>query len=515
MLIHAVFLLISIALTLLFFLYGFNHYYLLVAARRYRVPELPKDSKAHRPRVAVHLPVYNEKYVIHRLVSACTSMAEVYGIDRVRIVILDDSDDDTVAAIDQEASDQRRMGFRVEVLRRDNRLGFKAGALQAALDQTEEEFIAVFDADFIPAPEFLVSSIPYFLQDDQLGIIQSRWTHTNRRYNILTEAIATGIDVHFLIEQSGRYAAGCLQNFNGSGGTLRRTALQLAGGWQADTLAEDLDASYRIQMQGYRVLYLRELHSPGEVPPTVPSFKKQQGRWACGSLQTARKLLPDMLSNPNFGFKLRLEAFIHLTNYLVHPLMFSAFLLACLSALLRVDIFRIGAIIADLRSTIVAGTVSSAVSFSPGYLGWSLAGTLIVLCTVAAWIPPMVALKTQPLPWWRKTLSFVVLFFLGCGVSLSNTIEAGKALFTKRSWVFKRTPKYAVQYGEDNWRDKRYQVALDFVWLVELAFVCLGIASIGSSVLSSNYGVLVILVPFTTAYTFVLLLTILQSRQEA
>jgi cellulose synthase/poly-beta-1,6-N-acetylglucosamine synthase-like glycosyltransferase len=186
MLIHAVFLVISIALTLLFFLYGFNHYYLLVAARRYMVPKLPKDSKTHRPRVAVHLPVYNEKYVIRRLVSACTDMAEVYGIDRVRIVILDDSDDDTVGVIDQEATDQRRMGFRVEVLRRDNRQGFKAGALQAALDQTEEEFIAVFDADFIPAPEFLVNSIPYFLQDDQLGIIQSRWTHTNRSYNILT-----------------------------------------------------------------------------------------------------------------------------------------------------------------------------------------------------------------------------------------------------------------------------------------------------------------------------------------
>jgi cellulose synthase/poly-beta-1,6-N-acetylglucosamine synthase-like glycosyltransferase len=514
MFIHTVFLCISITLTLFFFLYGLNHYYLLNAARRYKIPGLPMGPAAQGPRVAIHLPVYNEKYVIHRLVSACTQMAEVYGIDRVRIVILDDSDDDTVHTIDQEVTYHRWMGFQVEVLRRDNRQGFKAGALQAALDRTEEEFIAVFDADFIPTPEFLVGSMPYFLQDDRLGIIQTRWTHTNRTYNVLTEAIAVGIDVHFLIEQAGRYAAGCLQNFNGSGGILRAKALRQAGGWQADTLAEDLDASYRIQMQGYHLLYLRDLHSPGEVPPTIPSYKKQQGRWACGSLQTAKKLLPDLLSNRRYGIKLRLEAFIHLTGYLVHPLMFSSFLLACLSTLLRVDVFRLGLVVANLRNTVAAGMMNPAASMSPRYLMWSLAGLLIILCTIAAWIPPLVALKTQPRPWWRKISSFFILFFLGCGVSLSNTIEAGKALFTRRSWAFRRTPKYAIQYGKDKWRDKRYQVSLDFVWLVELVFVGLGLSSIGYSISNSNYGVLLILVPFTAAYTFVLSLTILQSRQE-
>ena len=514
MFIHTVFLFISITLTLFFFLYGFNHYYLLNAARRYQIPGLPMQPVAQRPRVAVHLPVFNENYVIHRLVSACTGMAEVYGIDRVRIVILDDSDDDTVNAIDQEVTDHRKEGFQVEVLRRDNRQGFKAGALQAALDRTDEDFIAVFDADFIPTREFLVRSMPYFLHDERLGIIQSRWTHTNRNYNILTEAIATGIDVHFLIEQAGRYAAGCLQNFNGSGGILRVKALQQAGGWQSDTLAEDLDASYRIQMQGYHLLYLRDLHSPGEVPPTIPSYKKQQGRWACGSLQTARKLLPNLLCNRNFGIKQRLEAFIHLTGYLVHPLMFFSFLLACLSTLLGVDVFRLGIVLDNLRSNVAAGMASSAASFSPRILMWSLAGLLIVLCTIAAWTLPLVALKTQPLPWWRKIFTFLILFLLGCGISLSNTIEAGKALFTRRSWMFKRTPKYAVQFGKEKWRDKRYQVALDFVWLVELAFVGLGLSSIGYSISSANFGVLVILVPFTFAYAFVLLLTVLQSRQE-
>jgi len=512
MLINFVFLSFSLTLTLLFFLYGFNHYYLIIAARRYKSPKLQPDSSGYRPRVAIHLPVYNEKYVLRRLVEACAGMAEEYGVERVHILIIDDSDDDTAEMVNEVVEDYSEKHFRIEVLRRGCRQGFKAGALQAALDQTEEEFIAVFDADFIPPPDFLVSSMPYFLHEESLGIIQCRWTHTNRNYNVLTRAIAIGIDVHFLIEQAGRYTAGCFQNFNGSGGILRMKALRQAGGWQSDTLAEDLDASYRIQIQGYRILYLKDLHCPGEVPPTVPSYKKQQGRWACGSLQTAKKLLPILLANRGFGFKQRLEAFIHLTGYLVHPLMFFSFVLACLATFLRVDILRLGNIAAMLSSSVTGDVTTTPASLSPRYLVWSLAGLLIVLCTVAAWIPPVVAMREQPLTWWRKISSFTVLFLLGCGVSLSNTIEAGKALLTNRNWVFKRTPKYAVQYGNEKWRDKRYQVSLDFVCFLELAFVCLGVGAIADAVWHSNFGVLLILVPFTAAYAFVSTLTILQSR---
>ncbi len=514
MFIQTVFLVFSILLTLLFFLYGFNHYYLLNAARRYKSPGLPQASTACNPRVAIHLPIYNEKYVIPRLVSACASMVENYGIARAKIVIIDDSDDETVEVINQVVADYRAKNLEIEVLRRLSRQGYKAGALQAALDHTEEEFIAVFDADFTPPPDFLVRTVPFFLQNEGLGIIQSRWTHINRDYNMLTRAIATGIDVHFLIEQAGRYAVDCFQNFNGSGGILRTKALIQAGGWQSDTLAEDLDASYRVQILGYRILYLRDLHSPGEVPPTVPSYKKQQGRWACGSLRTAKKLLPILLSNRDFGFKQRLEAFIHLTAYMVHPLMFTSFILACLATLLGVDVFRVGYILASLRGSVSIGAIAAAASFPPSYLIWSLAGLLIVLCTIAAWIPPLVALKTQPLPARRIFSSIVILFFLGFGVSLSNTIEAGKGLLTNKDWAFKRTPKYAIQYSKEKWSDKRYQVSLDIVSLFELITVCLGGISIGYSIWNSNYGILLILVPYTAAYAFVFSLTILQSRQE-
>lgn len=512
MLITIVFLSFSLILTLLFFVYGFNQYYLLIAARRYKSPKLPPDSSAYRPRVAIHLPIYNEKYVIRRLVEACTCMAEDYGIEKVKILIIDDSDDDTVEVVNEVVEDFLEKHFRIEVLRRGCRTGFKAGALQAALDRTDEEFIAIFDADFIPPADFLIHTLPYFIQDEALGVIQSRWGHINRDYNLITGAIATGIDVHFLIEQTGRYAAGCFQNFNGSGGVLRKRALVEAGGWQSDTLAEDLDASYRIQIQGYHILYLKNLLSPGEVPPTVPSYKKQQGRWACGSLRTAKKLLPALMENHRFGFKIRLQAFIHLTNYMVHPMMATSFLLACLVTLLRIDVDSLH--IADLFSHAQVGVSSNAIAPQPQAIFWVLIGLLIVLCTVAAWIPPIVALRAQDISVPRKLMRFVILSLLGCGVSLSNTIEAGKALFTNRSWVFKRTPKYAIQQHKGDWRGKKYQVSLDFVCFLELAFVILGGISIGYSIWNLNFGVLLILVPFTAAYAFVSTLTILESRPD-
>lgn len=508
------FLALSLCLSLLFLLYGFNHYYLLNAARRYKPPQLPANPSNLRPRVSIHLPVYNEKYVVLRLVTACVQMAEAFDRQRVEILILDDSDDDTIHDIDEVVETYRGKGINIRVLRREGRQGFKAGALQYALHRTESEYIAIFDSDFTPPADFLLRTVPHFELDETLGIIQSRWTHINRDYNMLTRGIAIGIDVHFLIEQVGRYAAGCFQNFNGSGGVIRKKALLEAGGWQSDTLTEDLDASYRIQMQGYKILFIKDLECPGEIPPTVPSFKKQQGRWACGSLRTAKKHLPSLLLNKDFGLKQRLEAFIHLTGYMVHPLMLSSFLLACLATWFRVENFRVVDTAYLFTREFFSG-VTHAGSFTvPQVLIWALIGLLILLCTVSAWIPPILVLRAQRLPLFQKPLSFLVLLLLGFGVSLNNTIEVGKALLTNRNWSFSRTPKYAIQRNKEAWRDKRYQVPLDFVAFLELALVCLGGISIGFSVLSSNYGVLLILIPFTAAFTFVFLLTILQSRQE-
>jgi cellulose synthase/poly-beta-1,6-N-acetylglucosamine synthase-like glycosyltransferase len=504
------FLVFSLLLTFLFFLYGFNHYYLLRAARRYRLPPLPPEASRLRPPVSIHLPIYNEKYVVRRLVMACRRMAEEYGTEKVTITLIDDSTDDTRGVVDELVAAGQQQGLRIEVLRRDHRAGYKAGALQLALERTEDEFIAVFDADYTPPPDFLVRTMPYFAQDAGLAIIQSRWTYLNRSYNLVTRAVAIGIDVHFLIEQAGRFAANCFQNFNGSGGVLRKKAVEAAGGWQADTLAEDLDVSYRIQLKGYRVLYLKDVHSPGEIPPTVPSFKKQQARWANGSLRTARKVLPALLQNRALGLKQRLEAFIHLTGYIIHPLMFISFLLACFATLFRADsllvhIYWPSSFSPQVDALSVAAGVGQAAT-------WGVLVLLILLCMVATWVTPVAALKAQHIPVSHNLTSLLVLFLLGAGISLSNTIEAGKALFSNRNWEFKRTPKYAVLHSAEAWHTRRYQVPLDFVCFLELASVCLGGLAIGSAVWHSDLAILLILVPYTAAYAFVALFTIGQSR---
>lgn len=504
---------ISLTLTLLFFLYGFNHYYLLSATRKYKKPTLPENI-GYQSTVSIHLPVYNERYVIRRLVAACAEMAESYGIEKVNIKILDDSTDDTSSEIDKIIEEYKQKHLNIEVIRRESRKGFKAGALQLALNQTSEEFIAVFDADFIPPADFLLRTLPYFAQTESLGIVQSRWTHLNREYNPLTKAIAIGIDVHFLIEQTGRYAAGLFQNFNGSGGVLRKRAIQEAGGWQSDTLAEDLDLSYRMQIRGYHILFLKDLQSPGEIPPTVPSFKKQQGRWACGSLRTARKILPELLQNRDIGWRQRLQSFIHLTSYILHPLMFLSFLLIC-----TVTIFGVNNVegnntnsflfLSRSNGTLIFNSVVALKS-----IGWDLLIMAIVICTFAPWLSMIVSLRSQNLSVSRNLVSLMITFLLGFGISLNNTIEAGKALLTNRIWDFNRTPKYANMQDGRDWQMKRYQVPLDITWVLELVLICLGGIAIGIGVWHSNFGALAILIPYTTAYAFVFSLTIIQSRKE-
>ena len=503
----------SLILSLCFMLYGFNHYHLMNAARRYSAPPLPEQGGV-RPSVCVHLPVYNETYVIRRLVSACARMAEAYGAEKVRILVLDDSNDETSHEVDRVVQEYLAQHYRIQVVRRDLRDGFKAGALQAALLQTDEDFVAIFDADFIPPEDFLLRTIPYFVHDDRLGMIQSRWVHLNRRYNFLTRAISLGIDVHFLIEQTGRYAAGYFQNFNGSGGVLRTKAILQAGGWQTDTLAEDLDLSYRIQSQRYGILYLNELHSPGEVPPTVPSYKRQQGRWACGSLRTAKKLLPGLLRDRGLRWQQRLQAAIHSTAYMVHPMMLLAFILICGLTLSGLSGGTLPHISFPTSGHWNWQDVRGAAAPVFQYLIWSVLILTVAGCAAAPWVSAILVLKIQHLAVRRNLISLLVLFLIGYGVSLSNTIEAGKALLTNRKWAFARTPKYATTDNKGEWKTKQYQVPLNPTWLLEFGLVVLGALAVDYAARHSNFGILLFLVPYTSAYAFVFSLTILQSRNR-
>jgi cellulose synthase/poly-beta-1,6-N-acetylglucosamine synthase-like glycosyltransferase len=513
MFIQSFFFLFSLTLTLLFFVYGFNYYYLLLAARRYRSPALPEHSMT-RPAVSIQLPIYNEKYVVRRVVAACAEMAEAYGVEKVRILILDDSDDDTVQEIDEVLKEYKKKNYRMEVLRRPSRVGFKAGALQAALDHTKEEFIAIFDADFIPPADFLLQTIPYFSHDESVAIVQSRWSSVNKDYNLLTQAISHAIDVHFLIEQPGRYVAGIFQNFNGSGGVLRKKAILEAGGWQADTLAEDLDLSYRMQILGYRILYLRDILCPGEIPPTVLNIRQQQGRWACGTMRVARKILPRLFHNRSIGVKQRVQAFLHLTGYMIQPLMVFSFLLSCLAALLGVN---------DLQATHVYGFLppnaglfglNAATLVFLQNLVWLLLVPFIIFCTLAPWVSIVSTLKIQKLPLARNLASFLVLILICFGISLSTMRGVARAIFTNRVWEWTRTPKYADLRDRKDLRKMKYQIPSDILWIFELFFVLLGIWAIATAVLRRDYAILVMLVPFTFSYGFVLFFSIPRGRTE-
>lgn len=502
----------SLTLTLLFFLYGFNQYFLLNASRKYKPPFLNHVSE-ERPPIAIHLPIYNEVHVMHRLVEACVLMAEDYGMGRVKIYILDDSDDESRVEIDEIVEEYSRKHIKIEVLRRENRIGYKAGALQAALSRTEEEFIAIFDADFLPQRDFLTLTIPYFLHNERLGIIQSRWSHLNRDFNLLTKAIAIAIDVHFMVEQTARYANGYFQNFNGSGGLLRKKGILDVGGWQADTLSEDLDISYRMQMEGYHVLYLKDIQSPGEIPPTVPSYKKQQARWARGSLQTAKKILPHLLPNKRFGFPKRFQAFIHLTNYLLHPMMVLSFLLTCF-AIIHGQYYQMSALnnIFSLLSS-SQPVVSFRSLINPAGFLWVVVSPLIVICAIAPWAMAISTIKKQNLSLIQNLFNLIILFLLGFGVSISNSIEAGKALFTNRTGEFVRTPKYSTLESNSGWRKSNYQVALDSKVILEFFFILLGLMATVFAIRNLNYAILLIIIPYTFAYLFVFTFTILQSKR--
>ncbi len=506
--VQSVFVIISLIVTFSFFIYGLNTYYLLAVRRRYRSPALAGaavgGTQAQLPRIAIHLPIYNEKYVVRRLINACADAAAAYGPDRVRIIVMDDSTDDTLQEIEAAAAEQRARGITLDVIHRPTRHGYKAGALQHALELTAEDYIAVFDADFIPPADFLTRTVPLLQHDTRLGIVQSRWAHVNEGYSPLTRAISLGIDMHFYIEQPARFAAGCFLSFNGSGGLIRREALLKAGGWQSDTLAEDLDASYRIQLAEYRVAYLRDLPCPGEVPLTVPSYKTQQGRWACGSLRAARKLLPRIIPDSRLCIRTRIQAFIHLTYYMVHPLMFVSFLLSTVSVLLGYD--GLVSVFPAMRAA--SGTITVPLLL----LLWAAAAA----CTASFWVGPLVTVRERGRSILHELPTVLLLAVIGFGISLSNSIQAAKALFSNRIFSFKRTPKYNVDAGGGGWRGRKYQIPRDLCGAAEAVMALLGIAAAASAASRGIYWPLLLILPYSAGYGVVSLLSFLQSgRREA
>ena len=348
------------AVLILLAIYGAHRYLMVFLYYKYKRQQTHSkvETVTDWPRVTVQLPIYNEQYVVERLLDTVCRIE--YPADRLEIQVLDDSTDETAGIARACVDRHRSLGIDIHYLHRTDRIGFKAGALDAGLMQAKGEFIAIFDADFIPPPHILFKTIPGFM-NERVGMIQTRWDHLNRDYSLLTQVQAIMLDGHFIMEHGARHQSGRFFNFNGTAGVWRRRSIEEAGGWQHDTLTEDLDLSYRAQLAGQQFLFIEDVVSPAELPVDINAFKSQQHRWAKGSIQTARKLLPTVLRS-ELPLKVKIEAIFHLTNNMAYPLMLLLSILMFPSIVIRVREGWFSSFLIDLPF-LLAATVSISIFY--------------------------------------------------------------------------------------------------------------------------------------------------------
>ena len=418
------------------------------------------------PHVAVQLPVYNERHVVTGLLDAVAQLD--YPRDLLLVQVLDDSTDETTAVIEQKLHVLRQSGLEIEHIRRAERSGYKAGALAYGLESLDCEFVVVLDADFRPAPDFLQRMLPYLVADESLGMVQARWGHLNAFDNAVTLGQMLALDGHFVVEQTARNHAGWLINFSGSAGIWRVACIQAAGGWQAVTLTEDLDLSYRAQLAGWRFRYLPDVVVPAEIPPQIAAYKQQQARWAQGSTQTLRRMLrPLWRSQLTFGQ--RLMATLHLSQYLPHPLM------------LMLLVLTPPLMLAHQLREVPLGPL--------GLVG--LGPPLLYVVSQHALYPD----------WWRRLRAFPVLLALGTGIAWNNSQAVARGLFSDSS-IFFRTPKFA-----HDWSGSDYALSLDRgIW----GEILLALYALGGAVLAwrENPALLPYLLLYSFAFGFIALWTL-------
>nr|MBP9095378.1 glycosyltransferase family 2 protein [Ignavibacteria bacterium] len=317
---------VSLSILFIFGSHGFimiYHYFKTYHKRTEDLNEEDFDIKEF-PLVTIQIPLYNEKYVTKRLIDAVCRME--YDKDKMEIQVLDDSTDDSVALTAKIVEAKKAEGYDIKHIHRTNRQGYKAGALKEGLAICSGEYVAIFDADFIPRRKFLKRTIPYFYKEEKLGLVQTRWEHLNRDYSLITKTQAIALDGHFVIEQAVRNRAGFFINFNGTGGIWKKECILDAGNWDADTLTEDLDLSYRAQMRGWKFKYLVNFTSPAELPADISALKSQQFRWTKGAIETAKKIYPLVLKS-DLPMRIKVQSFIHLCSNLAYPFILIAALL--------------------------------------------------------------------------------------------------------------------------------------------------------------------------------------------
>lgn len=453
---------------LILFAFGVHGYVMVYHYVRQRNLTTVQPLLRETPVVTIQLPVFNEFYVVRRLIEAVCALD--YPKEHLEIQVLDDSIDETKDVIREIVASFSAKGCDIKQIHRVHRDGFKAGALTNGLKSARGEFIAIFDADFVPRKDFLRRTIPHFSLDPRIGLVQTRWEHLNGDYSLLTRTQALALDGHFVLEQRVRNRAGFFINFNGTGGIWRKAAIEDAGNWQSDTLTEDLDLSYRAQLRGWKFRYLHEVTSPAELPAELNAVKTQQFRWTKGAIETARKILP-ALWKANLPIRLKIHSTFHLTNNIIFP----CILLAGILNVPLVFIRQNGGheLFFSMMSVFVAAFVGS---------------FLFYLYSQKAAYPD-----------WRRRLLLFPLFLAGSmGFAVNNSRAVVEGLLRKKS-EFIRTPKYRIEEKADSWTDKKYvPLRLDWVIAVEslLAIYCF------FGVISSFYFHDIMAVPFQLLYFF-------------
>jgi cellulose synthase/poly-beta-1,6-N-acetylglucosamine synthase-like glycosyltransferase len=431
------------------------------------------------PRVTIQLPIFNEMYVADRLIDAVVEMD--YPTELLEIQVLDDSADETTEIAELAVRRHASRGHNIHFLHRVDRRGFKAGALEAGLRVASGEFIAIFDADFIPSSDFLMRTLPHF-SEPKIGMVQARWGHINQDYSLLTKIQSILLDAHFVLEHGGRNRAGCFFNFNGTAGIWRREAIESAGGWQHDTLTEDLDLSYRAQLKGWQFIFLPDLVAPAEVPVEMNSFKSQQHRWAKGSIQTCMKLMPRILLSKQ-PFAVKAEAFFHLSANFNYLLM----------------------------------SVLSILMFPAMWVRYSMGWTEMLLIDVPLFFAATLSVgnfyvvaQRELYPDWRQRLKYLpFLMSIGIGLCVNNTRAVLEAIFKKQS-DFERTPKYGIERDSDEWIGKKYHQSVGVQPIIELGLGLYFTGTVFYALVNQIYGTLPFLMLFQVGFLYTGLLSIFQ-----
>ncbi|NCF69333.1 MAG: glycosyltransferase [Chloroflexi bacterium] len=462
------------------FIFGANFIYLSVRTLRDGRSRLQPPKMTHWPQVTVQLPIYNEMYVAERVIRAAAKLD--YPVELLQIQVLDDSTDETRNLVQRTVARLQAQGINIVHQHRSNRSGYKAGALQAGLATASGEFIAIFDADFVPPPEFLRKALPY-VQEPDVAFVQTRWGHLNRDYSWLTFLQSLAIDAHFMVEQYARSRAGYWFNFNGTAGIWRREAMLDAGGWTADTLTEDLDLSYRAYLRGWRGQYVRDIVVPAELPVSFSAYRRQQHRWARGSLECAKKLGPQVWRAP-IPLSHKFQASLHLGGYSVHLLLFALTLIYPLVAF-----------------------------FTAQYIHLSTLYGLAYLFALTSFAPTLFFISGQQQlgrPWWRLLPKILAISVVGSGLMM-NSVRAAWQIVRKRENVFERTAKFGIEQNKQDWTQQRYQLRFDPIVYPELLLGLYSLFAVWLAVNLESWGIAFYALLFGSGLILVALVTIKQT----